>query len=155
MNKIDFWALCKVQTTYLWLLDRTGVYVASLCFMIYAIIASCFVLGGSGSLWLWGPLLVVVGVSNTPRYLMQDKGQNDRYNALALFMQGMQFRNYLNVFLLGIFFGELLLGEVFGAIANLLFILYGYLQIVMIRDRDKKPFFKLSPKLDLVVDRAA
>lgn len=151
--KLDAWILTKIQVGYLWLLDRTGVYVASLGFSIYAVIGLAEVLDGGWG-WLWCLFIVAVGLSLAPRYLMQDKGENNRFNAIAMELTGWRWRHVLTIFLWDITLLALVTLHPWSALANLGFVIYGYLLLVLIRDRDKKPFFKPVEKQELAIDGA-
>lgn len=64
--KLDAWIISKVQDAYLWLLDRTGVYVATLTFGIYAVVGLSEIMDGGSTLWC-GVLIALVGFSVAPR----------------------------------------------------------------------------------------
>ena len=93
--KLDERVISLVQESYLWLLDRTGVYVATVAFALY--VAS---VGGqviTGSAWLTIFLIGITGLFLIHKYLLQDKGKNDLFNAIALQMANMRVRHAFNV----------------------------------------------------------
>lgn len=139
--KADAYILGIIQDAYLWLLDRTGVYVATLCFMIYA--TAAFVALSTGApLLFWGPLLLMVGLSMLPRYTLQDKARNEHFNAIALMLQGWLWRHPFQIALSVSMLAETIALEPLQVLIDICFLLYTYMTLVMIRDRDKKPFFK-------------
>jgi hypothetical protein len=144
--KADAWILSKTQDFYLWLLDRTGVYVATCGFAIYAGICTAELLNG-GTLWLWLPLLALVGLTMGPKYLMQDRAEHVGFNFIASSMEAWRWRHGLNAAITSCVLLGVILLEPLTMVANLGFLLYGYLMLVRIRDRDKKPFFKPVEKL--------
>lgn len=138
--------LVGAQNSYLWLLDRTGVYAATVMFALYAGGGGIILVGGSQSGWIATVtigLTILVALAAAPRYLMQDKGQIDHFNAMSLYMQGLWVRHMINGFL----FGQMVSGAIYldlsGTVSAVAMIAFNFYWLVMIRDRDKKPFFKL------------
>lgn len=65
--KADAWVLSKSQDGYLWLLDRTGVYVATIAFFEYAASCALSILGGSGTILFLCALAVIgLGLAKSP-----------------------------------------------------------------------------------------
>lgn len=148
------WVLSKIQDAYLWLLDRTGVYVGTLMFVCYVWIAAISVYRGE-SLWIWMLLLAIVGWVAGVRYLWQDKAQHERYNSLAMFMEQWPWNHVFNIFLGSMFFGFMIMLNPISASQQLAFLLYSYLLMVKIRERDKKPFFKpVEGKQELAMENS-
>ena len=152
--KADAWLISKIQDAYLWLLDRTGVYVATLGFGIYVVIGLAEVMDGSMP-WLWFVLIALVGLSVVPRYLMQDKGQNERFNALSMAMTEWRWRHLISILIFDMAVVSAITLHPWGILANIGFVLYGYLSLIMIRDRDKKPFFKPVEKQELALQHGS
>ena len=131
----------------LWLLDRTGVYVATVAFALYVVSVGGQVI--TGSAWLTIFLIGITGLFLIHKYLLQDKGKNDLFNAIALQMANMRVRHAFNVlFIMILIPTDLLVGNIVGAISTIGIYFYGYLFLILIRDRDKKPFFKPSVVLE-------
>lgn len=139
--KLDAWVIAKIQDAYLWFLDRTGIYVATVGFTVYAVVGISEVLDG-GTPWLWGLLLALVGLSLAPRYMMQDKCKNEQFNLIAMAMQDFRGRHLISMTIALIGLLEAVTLHPWSAMADFGFVLYGYLFLIMIRDRNKKPFFK-------------
>jgi hypothetical protein len=152
--KLDAYVLSKVQDAYLWALDRTGIYVATISFVVYAgIVIMC--LSKGYSVWVWLPLLGFVGFSLGPKYLMQDRAENERFNVIAMLMQSSWWRHPLQMSMaLFAFIGTVDLDPLEFAIDSG-FILYFYLALVMIRDRDKKPFFAPAETQELAMQHGS
>ena len=152
--KLDQKILGVLQDAYLWLLDRTGIYVASTAFLTYAGIAVLEV-SGHGSLWVWGPLLALVGLSLGPNYLMQDRAENERFNLIAMLMEGTKWRHVWNIFILQVAVFAIITLDVRFFFVQVGFLIYGYLLLIKIRDRDKKPFLKPAEGHDLAVQHGS
>lgn len=142
--KVDAWVLSKIQDAYLWLLDRTGVYVGTLMFATYVYVAAGAIFARHESLWLWlwMVLLAMTGWVAGIRYLWQDKAQHERYNSLAMFMEQWRWRHICNVLIGMVLIFEIIILDPLGASSQIAFLVYGYLLLIKIRERDKKPFFK-------------
>lgn len=149
--KGDAWVLSKSQDGYLWLLDRTGIYVATIAFFEYAASCALGILGGSGAI-LFLCVLAVVGLGLAHKYLMQDKGENEKFNLIAMMMESQSWRHWFNIIVLLFAVFEVYEIKPYSVLADLGFIYYGYLFLVKIRDRDKKPFFKLAEQHDLAME---
>jgi hypothetical protein len=148
--KLDEYLLALCQETYLWVFDRTGIYVATVMFMLYAVVAALQLLLNQGSPWVWLPLIVFVGLSASTQYRLQDKGPVP-FNAMSLAVRSLPLRFYVNFFMLSLLlaqaFSLVIRFDLAGFISQVLFVLYGYFQVVLIRDRDKKPFFEKQEQL--------
>jgi hypothetical protein len=144
--KVDAWILKYIQEIYLWLLDRTGVYVATACFSIYAIVGLSEVAEG-GRAWLWGSMLIFAALSLIPKYLMQDRCENERFNAISMAMAGFPWRHWITIPIGLVAIAEVITLHPLSALSDFGFVLYSYLSIIMIRDRDKKPFFEKKQQL--------
>lgn len=143
---LDQKILSLFQEGYLWLLDRTGVYVATVAFLIYAVIALMEISNGS-SLWIWGPLVAFVGLAQSNAYRMQDRAQNEKFNLIAMMMEVSRLRHYFNLLLIALALSAMLTLDVRFFFSQFGFVAYGYVMLVKIRDRDKKPFFEKAPDL--------
>lgn len=145
--KLDQAMLVGAQNSYLWLLDRTGIYAATVMFAVYAVGCGITLMGvvhPSG--WLTSITLgftLLIGLMTAPRYLMQDKGQIDRFNAMSLYMQGLWVRHAVGGVLLGSIVANVIQLDLANIASAGAMIAFNFYWVVMIRDRDKKPFFKL------------
>lgn len=152
--KGDAWVLSKNQDAYLWLLDRTGVYVGTLLFLCYVYVAVVAVFRQE-PIWLWMILLAMAGWVGGVRYLWQDKAQHKRYNSLAMFMEQWRWRHPFNVIIGTVFVGEVVTLNPLAASQEIAFLVYGYLLLIKIRERDKKPFFKpVEGKQELAMENS-
>ena len=147
--KMDGWIISTLQETYLWLLDRTGVYLATVSFTTYAAccIVEVAVIDGNFPRWVWGAMLAIVGLSSGHRYYLQDKGNNDQINVTAMEMEGQRLRHVINVMLLNFLLIYLIDLDLVKVAAMVGFILFQYLFVIKVRDRDKKPFFETKQEL--------
>lgn len=153
--KGDAWVLSKIQDAYLWLLDRVGVYVGTLMFATYVYAAAGAVLARNEPLWLWLILLAMTGWVAGIRYLWQDKAEHERYNMMAMFMEQWRWRHIINVFLGMALIIEIITLSPLAASQEIAFLVYGYLLLIKIRERDKKPFFKpVEGKQELAMENS-
>ena len=146
----DQFLLSKVQDGYLWLLDRTGVYVATLIFGSFLVAAAIGIFQHKtdhGWMVFIGVCIAIIGLTCLLPYGLQDKGKNEKFNALALYIEA----GYSRHFFVGLQYGFLVMDlidlDVISIIATIFLIACFILQTVKIRDRDKKPFFKPVERL--------
>lgn len=149
--RVDAWVLSKIQDAYLWLLDRTGVYVGTLMFVSYVYVVGIF-FWAYGTSWILIAILASVGITSGQRYLWQDKGKNERFNAASISIEGWALRHPLNLFVLFFTVFDAVILDPISASSKIVFLLYSYLLIVKIRNRDKKPFFKPAEQHDLAME---
>jgi hypothetical protein len=132
----DTYLIETTQEAYLWLWDRTGVYVATLIFS--AVVCSHVVHGLD-----WGSFigLAIMGAFSTQRYIAQQKDLR-RLNLLALGWR----TPWLRLFYLSILFAcvvadiaKFRAGELVG---DIFFALWNCLACVQVRDRDPKDLFQ-------------
>lgn len=148
-TKSDDWIILNLQVIYLYLLDRTGVYLATLEFALIGAgtILSFVAVPGAGYRFFLLGLLLFNGAVLGQRYLMQDKAQTKPFNMGALIMRRWVLRHALTGFLAGSIILELFMLDAIGVVNNIVGIVYIYTFLVLIRDREKKPFFETAPKL--------
>lgn len=149
--KIDDFIWNSLQDGYLWLFDRTGIYVATIAVIPYSL-----------SIWIlfielpptWVKYLIiitgaVVGFLNLgTRYYLQDNGLIIPYNASALHTKTNNNTVITALVVFGVF--DIIFNNRPGLYVNLMLIIHSYLLTVLIRDRDKKPFFEL-PKVEVSI----
>ena len=149
-HAFDQFLLSKVQDGYLWLLDRTGVYVATLIFGSFLVAGAIGIFQNkSDPRWtvFLGVCITIIGLSCLFPYSLQDKGKNEKFNALALYIEAGYTRHFFVGLQYGFLVSHLIHLDVISIIATVFLIACFILQTVKIRDRDKKPFFKPVEKL--------
>lgn len=146
--KFDAYLIERINTIYLWLLDRTGVYVATIMFDAYVVAAATSLCRANGlPIWYWMIILAFIGLFLGPRYLMQDKGEVLRFNIASLVLEKWVGRHVINVILMSFLVLDLLRLEPFDGLIQIIFLLFGYLNIIKIRDREKKPLFEKQERM--------
>lgn len=155
-NRLDAYLIDKAQSAYLWVFDWTGVYVATLAFLS---IATPMVLGmmrriqdGSYSSPAFaGFLLVLNGLFLMRPYLLQERGEHDIYNMIALFARHHWLPTSLRWFLICLGISGMmhftLRGQYVRAVAEIGWVTYVLLVCVMIREREPREFWKPAPRL--------
>lgn len=88
-----------------------------------------------------------VGISSGHKYLLQDKGKNDQINYAAMMMEGMWIRRALDAMFFFLLFVSLVAMDPARVVAMIGFIIFQYLFLIKVRDRDKKPFFETKREL--------
>lgn len=147
--KLDGWVLIHTQMLYLWLLDRTGIYAATLAFMVYVAGVTVGLFFMYTPKWLGFGLIAISGAFLGTRYLQQDKGEHTAYNAVSLMIIQMPTRHIFNMMWMGFVFVYSITLDAPAVTLNAIFWWYGYVYVLMIRDRDKKPFFEEKKQLAL------
>ncbi len=143
---LDGWIISSLQDFYLWLLDRTGVYVATLMFITYIAGVSPDII--RGHLPWWNLIFIgLVGAIITLPYRRQDRGDVKRYNAFAISLEGMVIRHGFNGLQIGVAVGSIAEGNYLNVAGSLMMLIYQYWWVVKIRERDKKPFLKPAERL--------
>jgi len=149
-HAFDQFLLSKVQDGYLWLLDRTGVYVATLIFGSFLVAGAIGIFQNKsdpGWMVFLGVCIAIIGLSCLFPYSLQDKGKNEKFNALALYIEAGYTRHFFVGLQYGFLVSHLIHLDVISIIATVFLIACFILQTVKIRDRDKKPFFKPVERL--------
>ena len=155
--RADKYVLDKIQNGYLWLLDRTGIYAATVMFIIFTCQPVLKILEGvKGYNLFYGICIAIIGVQTIPLYLMQDKGDHTRYNSMAMFMEGTLLRHIFTSFQYGILLGDVVGMRPLSIIGSMCLIAFQFCWCIKIRERDKKPFFKPSEASgDLAIERGS
>ena len=134
---IDAYLIETAQEAYLWLWDRTGIFVATLIFACVVCEHLAF-----GRL-TWGSFvgLALTGAFATQRYMAQQKD-------LRLFnMLGSAWRApWLRLFYLGILFlcvaSDISAFRAGGLVGDVFFVIWNCLACIHVRERDPKDFFQ-------------
>src|SRR5713101_7099110 len=113
--KLDNWIISNLQNLYLWLLDRTSIYVATLMFVTYIGGLSPNIIRGKYQWWNCAFIALVGLVVILLPYLKQDKGDIKRYNAFAIQLEGMIIRHVFNSFQIGIAIVSSIVGDYLSA----------------------------------------
>lgn len=155
--EIDEKIIDRLQEAYLWLFDRTGVYVATTSMVL---IIMWFVVGNLRSPdYMWLTLLglvacIICGLAQISRYRLQDRAQYEKFNAIALLSRQddirISFQSILAVFAAL----DALNLDVLSFIRDMCLIIYFMTFAIMIRERDKKPFFETKQEQEMVFDGA-
>jgi hypothetical protein len=138
-HNIDQWVINRIQTSYLWLYDWTGVYVASVAvisFLLGKAIAGFRVDSISLCLTIWNIVVLI------PMYLLQDKGNYKRYNRCALIVQGLTVRLVFTWSIIFIGIIEICMLDFRQACNSFALVFYMYSTCICIREREPKEWFK-------------
>lgn len=138
LDKIDNKIIETLQALYLWIFDWTGIYVATAATI--CVIFARAIIGFStdiGSLLILAFNIVVL----IPAYNMQDKKLYTVYNAQALMLRGFSMRWIVTVFISLLLVQEIIVGDVWQALNSLALLVYVYLTVICIRDREPKEWF--------------
>ena len=144
--RFDSWMISNLQNLYLWLLDRTGIYVATLMFITYAGSLSPDIIRGKYPWWNCA-FIALIGLVVILPYLKQDRGDVKRYNAFAIEIEGLIIRHAFNGLQIGLGVGSAIAGDYLSASGCFLMLIYQYLWVIKIRNRDKKSFFEENKRL--------
>lgn len=148
--KLDESAKQAAQNSYLWLLDRTGVYVATVQMAMYLLSGALITLKNGYMPWWIIIFLGLPGVFMGMKYLLQDKGKNDAINAGAMMYEASGFRQFANFYFTTMILLDFILrAGLYDVGFNLILLMIGYVETIKVRDRDKKPFFEKKEQLAL------
>ena len=149
LRKLDDKVINLLQEAYLWLLDRTGVYLASVQVALFAYAVGIALLQDVNFFLklLVGALAAANLLFVYIRYIMQDKGQTKIINMSAMSLRDWSFRHAFTFFFLFYIPPEIMIGNYVGFSQTIALLLYNYTFLLMIRDRDKKPFWEPKAKL--------
>lgn len=132
--EIDNRVIRMVQEVYLWLLDRTGVYVGTLIFAFGAIDNFCL-----GLTFFRFVMLALIGVWSAGRYLAQATDLR-RLNRFARNFADTWFRVPITVVLAGSLTFEVCQLNWWRVTAHASFFCWLYLACIQVRDREPKDF---------------
>lgn len=103
INQIDQKLIEYVQAVYLWLFDRTGVYVASIAFAFIALLTAGWLYRDYFPAWFTLLIFVIISLALSQPYQLQDKGLFDAFNMISREYQKSFFRRFA-VLITGVFF---------------------------------------------------
>lgn len=150
MIRFDAFLIRNLQRAYLWILDWTGIYVATIGTVAIIIGNGAIMINTTGSVWLQFFFMTINIMILIPYYLDQDKANYTVYNLRALMFQVSPVRIFISYFFFGIFLAELtflILHGYQGSLVNTIMLwIYINITAVCIRDREPKEWFK-KPKL--------
>lgn len=139
LRNFDSAIIARVQDAYLWLYDRSGMYVAT-CMMV------C-IFTGMGALTIsdgkmdWFRIFVVLlnFVVIIPNYLMQDKQKFIEFNLMAMMLHQSSFRFwFVHGWLYPICVIDLIMFHWAWAFNQVAVAVFMYLSCIMIREREPK-----------------
>lgn len=139
LSNVDNTIIVAEQRAYLWLLDRTGIYVAS-------IMSACVVLSMGVSViehdLILAGFMGVFGLASSPwRWYLQHTNETT-YNAISLLHQQSSWRGGFVVMVLVFILMELLLRDLAGVVTQVVYLFVNYMQCIQIRKREPKKFFE-------------
>lgn len=142
LKSIDSKIIEAVQAAYLWLYDRTGVFLATLTFA--TIVADVFCGGLTTGLRLFDFLFLgYVGLTSAVRYHMQSTGQIAALNLGQLELRNSTIvRPIFIALMLSIIVIATYKSDAWKVASALLALLWQYLFCILIRDREPKDFFE-------------
>lgn len=148
MNKIDAHIIEKVQEAYLWFYDRTGILVASIIVALIGIQAMAVIAlpGHPVFKWIMAFMLLLNGLSVFVRWHLQVNAKFERYNATALDYRESRSRKFFIGLSFSIAVLEALFGNTWWSVLFVAQVVDWFVRCIMIRERDPKSFFELSPK---------
>lgn len=145
-HKIDDFIINGVQTVYLWVLDRTGVYVGSL---MVANSGIAFVAGYRADASVafkivWAIVTLSFLLQACARWFMQHHLSHNVYNAGALVAREMPLRLYGVCFIFGTLAIDLLLLDLRSIVINCACLLHIQSMCILIRDREPKEWLSFA-----------
>lgn len=130
----DAWLMAQSQRAYLWLLDRTGVYVATVGMLIYALGVSVFMFGQGKVSVVLTVILGLYGVILGFRYWQQDTQKNGEFNEISRNWSEAVVRRILMTMTLVI--GAASFQNLFTMFSYICdFVFFGYVLTIQIRER--------------------
>lgn len=146
-RKLDKSLIDGTQNAYLWALDRTGVYVASVQMAMYLLSGALITLKHGYMPWWMTIFLGLLGAFMAVKYLMQDHGKYDAFNYAAMTCEASGFRQFANGYFSTMIIVDLALRAPWDTGFDLILLMIGYVETIKVRERDKKPFFEKKEEL--------
>lgn len=140
--RIDAYLIDRTQTAYLWLWDRTGIYVATPMFAACAADHFCYP-AQAGWLRIFGIIVLGwFGLWCGVRYLAQATNDLRRLNAMQRGWAAWSLRPYFILLIVPVFlFQDIVQLNALHTLGDLFFAAWNYLGCVQVRDREPKEFF--------------
>lgn len=139
MKKFDAKLIDIVQNAYLWVWDRTGIYVSTLLFILYV-----------GDHFFWAALkwfdfifLAWAGLWCSYLYVVQSKDLR-RLNDDLRQWRDFAVRPYLMILSFSIVMVDVLSLNAWHLASDICWLGWGYLACIQVRDREPKEFFPAS-----------
>lgn len=150
LKSLDGKVAASINAAYLWMFDRTGVFVGTIGLLIFAANLSMIEWGKAPSFLL--AVLIIIAAINLVilgyRYWLQGSGNTKIYNAQAAgYLEQVKLRLFFNILCLQTFVLDAVSGDWRGSVLNILIMTYGYIPCILIRDRDKKPWWETRQEL--------
>lgn len=144
LDDADAWLIDKVQDAYLWLFDRTGIYVGVLMFAM-CVIDHIIMIAQWGS----GPMTLVTAAAGGIWSLQMAKCQKDskaKFNLIARFWRTSIYRKMLT--LMSIWMAVIGLANTPLASLGLVItiVMYGCLPSIYLRDREPPEHHSFAPQ---------
>ena len=154
LTRIDNALIQFHQAAYLWLLDRTGVYLGTLM-MANALAGNLHMYSSTAERWGFSSRVALfllctglMGMVSARVWLLQKNGAYLAHNLMALRIQTFRIiRGGFFAFMLPVMLEEIYRLEVFSFLDSLLAVSLQYLLCVQLREREPKSFFKESLSL--------
>lgn len=137
--KFDAFIIRKIQETYLWIYDWTGVYAATVGTI--AIITGSIGIGIRPMQLFFMCINILILI---PYYLDQDKANYTKYNIRAMQLQESWLRIGFSNFFIVLMIIELIELDFWMAVNSFTLMLYVNMTAVCIREREPKEWFKKS-----------
>lgn len=147
--KLDRYLIDGSQNSYLWLLDRTGVYLATILMVAHIGSFACLTLRDGKLSWLWMGFVLILGLGDMIRYWWQEKEQYDAINAGAMEFEAWKWRHFGNGWFIAMLLLDLIRLTPWDAGFDICLLGAQYLMTVKVRKQDKKPFFEKKEQLAL------
>ncbi len=136
-----------VQDAYLWVFDRTGIYIATVSMIMTVLAYSLITLERDkvDFITLFG--LAIIGLHCMFKYKLQHAGSYEAYNANARLWQQSRLRFYLLCFWIGIILSDVFRGSILGFASSVLItVLFHYVWVCQIRKREPPEKLALVPQ---------
>lgn len=139
LRELDSQIILKLQEAYLWLYDRSGVYVAT-CMMVSIFIGIGALTLNDGKMDFLRIFVVILNlVVVIPNYWMQEKQEFTQFNFIAMMLHQSMFRfGFVYFWCFPMFMLDMLLMKWAWGINQVAVIVFLYLSCIMIREREPK-----------------
>jgi len=137
-----------LQDAYLWVLDRTGIYLSTLMMVVPAEASARLVIDKQ-AYFIAAIIFVVNAIALHPIYLRQHRGEFKIHNAVAMHLRTTM--RWLRLGLIGFLYVPMLMVTVMSVdvvmfLETLGWGIFIYMHGIMLREREPKTFFETAPK---------